>query len=1120
MTLEKLQVIIEAQTSQYMDAMKKVQNSTNSTVSKVNNYVGKIKNVIGTVGKVVGAAFSVISIISFGRACVALGSDLAEVQNVVDVTFGEGNKKIEDWAKGAADAFGLSELSAKQYTSTMGAMLKSMGIAGDELEDMSTKLAGLAGDMASFYNLDSDTAFAKIRSGISGETEPLKQLGINLSAANLQAFALSQGITKSYSAMTQQEQALLRYNYLLNVTADAQGDFARTSDSWANQTRILQLRFESIKATIGQGLINVLTPVIKVINMLVAKLQVAADAFKRFTEIITGKKSESASSSVGGIAADLSSAESNADALTGATTAAGKAAKKAEEAYHGLGKFDELNSLSKAADDTDTSGAGGGAGAGGAGDLAGAISDSAEEANAQLHPALQMLIDKLKELKELFTNGFKSGFGDISFNPLLNSISSIQKSVMGIWMDPEVLSAANTCMDRWTYSLGQTVGAVASVGTTIATNLVGGVSKYLEQNAPRVQEYTLAMFDISGDMAEIGGNTAQAAANIFSVFGGENGQQVTANLIGIFADAFMGISELTGKFTVDTSDALTKPFIDNQGEFKTALDGILETVSTITGSIKDVVDGFVDDVNKVYDEHFAPLFKSIGEGLSDSTGKFLEFWNSKVKPFLDKIGKDFKKLSDEHVSPMLKKVVEFFGAVGDAISVFWTNILKPAIDWIIANVLPVLLPILQAVWNTVKRIFGFICDMIGGVFRTLKGLINFIIGVFTGDWEKAWGGIKDIFGGIWDTIYAFLGTIWASILGLFETTLATLKATFSIAWSAIKDIVLGIWDKIKTGISNAINYVSTCISVTLNVIKAVFSAIWNAISTAVSTVWNAIKLTISTTINTISSIISTVLGTIKDTFTNIWNNISTGISTVWGNIKSTISTKIDEVSTKVSTVLGTIKDTFTNIWSGITTTVSTAIGNVKKTLSDTLTKISEKWSEIWEGMETAVTDVFTNMWNAIKGTINSIIGGVESMANGIINGINAAINALNNLSFTVPDWVPEIGGKTIGFNIPTLSGISIPRLAKGGIVDGATPLIAGEAGKEAIVPLENNTGWIEKIASRLGEIISVNIQGILSDMEGSNEYQTINTVVKLDSKTLVEQTDKFRRRKGYQMADA
>lgn len=144
------------------------------------------------------------------------------------------------------------------------------------------------------------------------------------------------------------------------------------------------------------------------------------------------------------------------------------------------------------------------------------------------------------------------------------------------------------------------------------------------------------------------------------------------------------------------------------------------------------------------------------------------------------------------------------------------------------------------------------------------------------------------------------------------------------------------------------------------------------------------------------------------------------------------------------------------------------------------------------------------------------------MANAVVNGINTVIKAMNNLSFDIPDWVPGMGGKTFGFNIPTLSTVSLPRLATGGVVDGATPLIAGEAGKEAIVPLERNTGWMDRIANRLGEMIVGSLNGFYEMIEGagSEDWQTITTIVQIDGRTLVEQTDKVRRRKGYKMSTA
>lgn len=222
--------------------------SAKTATDKIDDQFGKMASSIARKLTALGVG---TLLINFGKQAVETASDLAEVQNVVDTVFGDGASKIETWSKKAGTQFGLTELQAKKFTSTLGAMMKSSGLAGSQIVDMSTDLAGLASDMASFYNMDFETAFEKIRSGISGETMPLKQLGINMSVANLEAFALAQGLEKTFSEMDQGEQTMLRYQYLMSVTSDAQGDFAKTSDGFANAQKRIQSAITSIHGSVG-----------------------------------------------------------------------------------------------------------------------------------------------------------------------------------------------------------------------------------------------------------------------------------------------------------------------------------------------------------------------------------------------------------------------------------------------------------------------------------------------------------------------------------------------------------------------------------------------------------------------------------------------------------------------------------------------------------------------------------------------------------------------------------------------------------------------------------------------------------------------------------------------------
>lgn len=258
-TLHETTSEIQRESGKWDDA---VQNSTDSMSQAFGRAfnVERIKNFAIQAGK---------WLLNFGKEAVDLASDLEEVQNVVDVTFGQNAGVIDEWAKKARENFGLTELQAKRFASTIGATLKSTGVSGQQVVQMSQDLAGLAADMASFYNLDFDEAFQKIRSGISGQTEPLKQLGIDMSVASLQAFALSQGIETAFDKLSASEQAMLRYQYLMQATSDAQGDFARTQDGLANSMRSLETSFDTIKSKIGEVLMPAVADAVRALEGLI-----------------------------------------------------------------------------------------------------------------------------------------------------------------------------------------------------------------------------------------------------------------------------------------------------------------------------------------------------------------------------------------------------------------------------------------------------------------------------------------------------------------------------------------------------------------------------------------------------------------------------------------------------------------------------------------------------------------------------------------------------------------------------------------------------------------------------------------------------------------------------------
>lgn len=319
-----------------------------------NKQLGGIQNLAKKTGKMLAGAFAVKGLTSFAKDCIELGSDLTEVQNVVDVVFPTMNKKVNEFAQNAASTFGLSETMAKKFTGTFGAMANAFGFSEKESYKMSTALTGLAGDVASFYNISQDEAFTKLKSVFSGETETLKDLGIVMTQTALDQYALANGFGKTTSAMTEQEKVALRYAFVQQQLQNATGDFSRTSDQWANQIRILSLQFDSLKASIGQGLINLFLPIVKVINTVLGKLMTLANAFKSFTAMIMGKKSTGASTSLdktaasaGKVSDSLNKATGASNSLNKSTKKVGDTAKKTAKKISGLMGFDQINKLTE-----------------------------------------------------------------------------------------------------------------------------------------------------------------------------------------------------------------------------------------------------------------------------------------------------------------------------------------------------------------------------------------------------------------------------------------------------------------------------------------------------------------------------------------------------------------------------------------------------------------------------------------------------------------------------------------------------------------------------------------------------------------------------------------------------
>jgi hypothetical protein len=561
-------------------------------------------------GGIVAAAFSVKEIIAFSKEAIQLGSDLQEVQNVVDVTFTTMNEQVNAFARNAVATAGLSETMAKRYVGTFGAMAKSFGFTEQQAYGMSTALTQLTGDVASFYNLSQDAAYTKLKSVFTGETETLKDLGVVMTQTALNDYAMRKGIGKTVEKMSEQEKVALRYQFVLEQLSGASGDFVRTQDSWANQTRILNLQMEQLKATIGHGLINMLTPVIKMLNTVIAKLMQFANMFKAITEALFGK----ASSSGAGVAETLGSAADNAEELEENTKAAGKAAQKA------LMGFDEINKL------TEPGGGGGGSASAPAFDFAlpdmsTAIAESTGDISAKLEPVIETIRSIVARIKALFdplmTIDLSASIESIKnfFRPFASFVEEALTDLEWVWFNILVPLIKWSIEKHGPESVDLLTAAIEPLATVLREtregwqNLITALQPAIEwikstaswivgKFKERFQELGQVFKEKSGDISE----TLTNLGIIFSVLW-QKIQPILEkikNLFGFVFDFIGGVSSETLKNIIDAFSGLVQ-FVAGvlTGDWKKAINGILKMFNAMISNMLSGLNGLISALNKV-----------------------------------------------------------------------------------------------------------------------------------------------------------------------------------------------------------------------------------------------------------------------------------------------------------------------------------------------------------------------------------------------------------------------------------------------------------------------------------------------------------------------------------------
>lgn len=814
---------------------------TRMDTSGVQNGVSAIKqsfNGLGSavkkIGLLIGGAFAIGKLTQFGKECIELGSNLEEVQNVVDVTFTTMSDKVNEFAKNAMTSAGLSETMAKQYVGTFGAMSKSFGFSEAQAYDMSTALTQLTGDVASFYNISQDLAYIKLKSVFTGETETLKDLGVVMTQSALDQYALANGYGKTTSAMTEQEKVALRLAFVQKQLSAASGDFIRTSDSWANQVRVMQLQLQSLKATVGQGLINIFAPVLKVINVLLGKLATLANAFKSFTELITGKKSSGQTSGSGaglagtGAIADTADqygqAADNAEKLADATNDNAKATKKAnKETKNYLSSLDEVHKVSSTEGTSSTPSGSGSSGTGsGGGGLPSSVGSVDYGSLAEGENALDKISDSAKKLADLLKKLWKP-FRDAWKKEGKNTIDAAKIALNGL--KKLAASVGKSFVEVWTNG----------TGTTMLTT----------------------MLRIAQNVLKTIGNIASGFADAWSK--NNVGTQIIQNI----ANALVVVMQFVEKIAEDTATwAANLDFYP-----------LLESISNLTSTFAPILESIGNVLERIYNNIVLPMLKWVIEvGLptvinlvSDLTGFFADhqsiieaFGTALIGAFAaEKIAVLAKSISGSITTVMdfTKGLIALMtgsgGIIGGikaiAVAIGPGGVFAVAISAAIAIGV-----LLYKNWDKIKEVAGIVASAVVGFFKAMGEGVSMILSDLKETVTGILGAIGTLVSNVASSIAKFVTSKTREMAEAAIRKISDMKEKTSTLWNGMKANVKETWENITTIVRNKV--------------AAIRDAIVNKFTSArdrVVEIFGGIKDTIRDILNKVIGIANSAIGTVN-----------------------------------------------------------------------------------------------------------------------------------------------------------------------------------------------------------------------------------------------------------------
>lgn len=761
----------------------------------------------------------------------------------------------------------MKDLEATGKAFTSGNQTKQAATDMEKLEAAERKLSDMNNRLGTSYSaikskvndyknglLKADSAQKKASTSGNRLSKSLKNTGKSANSASF-------GIGKMLGTSILFSFTFQAINAVLTGIKDGFANLAQYSGTTNNSISMLWSSLERLKNSLATAFAPILDVVAPILSKFIDMLSTAASYVSMFFAFLSGKSTYTRA-----VAVQKDYAASLQDTATGAKDAAEETEAAAEAAEDYLSPLDDINRYTEQNTGGGTGGNGGGSGSPGGTGSEGPLFEEVPIDN-KFASLLDSVLDKLKEIRDIFMSGFWDGLGD--YKPLLEELkrdlSSIGKYLTDIFTDADVQAAAKRFAESFIYNLGKIVGSFAKIGLAIAVNIVGGIESYLSENVDRIKNYLVTMFDVGTEVNTLLGDLASTVAEIFSdVFGSQVAQDITGNIIGIFTEAFMLVTMLGASFGRDLLNMIVQPLMENKEAIKTALLETLQPIQTITQAIETFLQSITDKIMALYNEHIKPFIDSISQGISDIVGTFLEAYNEYIAPILDAWAAKFDEVLNGPVLDAIDSFLSVVGKVIDVLKLLWEEVLVPLIEWIIENIIPVIAPIVEWIGTTALDLVGTVAEMASGILDALGGIIDFLVGVFTGDWDKAFSGLKQIADGFKKTFNAIFDFIQNNVLtpfgnflsGAFEQNWVESFGVFGYAIEGFLSTVQNIFDGVKRIFNGLIDFIN-------GVFSGDWSRAWRGVVEIFGGIWDTISGFLSGPINTVISFLNALLNGVE-----------------------------------------------------------------------------------------------------------------------------------------------------------------------------------------------------------------------------------------------------------------